>query len=365
MSDRDWIAAGLYDPDAPDADERRALLEYLAGLGLAAGDISEAACGGGLGQLAADRVLFGDSGPTMSVQDAAARGGFDEASLRRIVRASGLADPGDAPVFRDADVELFDAFAAGAAIFGEDATLQFTRVLGSAAARVAEAAVSLFFTNVSPRFRMQGLSDLDTVRQSADAVSAFGGVPHALDILLREHFTAAVRRMGLLGIAEGGTTAVAIGFVDLADSTDLTRHTGPAELTAALSVFEYTAQDAAVARDCRVVKMIGDEAMFAGADAATVLDVVNEVLAAVEQHAVLGSGRAGIASGDAVSRDGDYFGPVVNLAARLVGAARSGEVLVNADAATAVQARGYRVDDAGEYELKGFDEAVPAFRVTR
>jgi class 3 adenylate cyclase len=365
MSEPEWIAAGLFDPDAPDADERRALLEYLAGFGLSARDIGEAACGHGLGQLAADRVLWGDSGPTMNVREAAARGGMDEAAVRRIVRAAGLADAGDAPVFREADVELFDSFAAGAAIFGDDATLQFTRVLGSAAARVAEAAVSLFFTNLSPRLRIEGVDDLDTVRQSANAVSAFGGVPQAMDILLREHFTAAVRRMGLLGIAEGGTTAVAIGFVDLADSTDLTRQVGPAELTAALSIFENTAQDAAVARGCRVVKLIGDEAMFAGTDAATLLAVIGEVLAAVDAHPLLGVGRAGVASGYAVTRDGDYFGPVVNLAARLVAVAGTGEILMNDVAAAEVRAEGYRLDDVGTHTLKGFSEPVATFRVTR
>jgi adenylate cyclase len=365
MSEREWIAVGLFDPDAPEADERRALLEYLSGLGLSAVDITEAMAGRGLSQLAADRVLWGDSGPTLRASDAAQRVGLSEAAFARIVRAAGMPDPGEAPVFRDADVELFQSFAAGAAIFGEDATLQFTRVIGAAAARVAEAAVALFAANVSPRLRADEVEPLSTVREAADAVAAFGTVPHAMDILLREHFTAAIRRFGVLDVAEGGMTAVAIAFVDLADSTHLARLVSPGELTAALSVFEYAAQDAAVARDCRVVKMIGDEAMFAGADAATLLDVVGEVLATVEEHPVLGTGRAGIASGYAVTRDGDYFGPVVNLAARLVGAARAGEVLVNDVASTAVQSKGYRVEDAGAYELKGFTEPVATFRVTR
>jgi adenylate cyclase len=365
MSDAEWTAAGLYDADAPDADQRHALLEYLTGLGLSVHDIKEAMAGHGLSQLAADRVLWGDSGPTLRTSEAARQAGLSEQAFSRIVRAAGMPDAGDAPVFRDADVELFRAFAAGAAIFGEEAILQFTRVVGAAAARVAEAAVSLFAANVAPRLRTEAVEPLETVRQAADAVTAFGTVPQAMEVLLRDHFTAAIRRFGVLDFAEGGTTEVAIAFVDLADSTDLARVVSPAELTDALSVFEYAAQDAAVARDSRVVKMIGDEAMFAGADAATLLDVIGEVLTTVEQHPVLGAGRAGIASGYAVARDGDYFGPVVNLAARLVGVAKAGEVLVNGAAAEAVRAHGYRVDDAGDYRLKGFEEPVAAYRVTR
>ncbi len=130
MSEAEWIAAGLYDPDAPDASERRSLLEYLEGLGLSADDIDEAAQARRISQLAADRILWGDSGPTLTAAEVARRARLSEPALRRIVLAAGLADSGDAPVFREPDVELFDSFGLGTALFGEEATLQFTRVLG-------------------------------------------------------------------------------------------------------------------------------------------------------------------------------------------------------------------------------------------
>jgi len=40
--------------------------------------------------------------------------------------------------------------------------------------------------------------------------------------------------------------------------------------------------------------------------------------------------RIGLAAGPVLSRDGDYYGPVVNLASRLTEAAAPGEVLVPA-----------------------------------
>jgi adenylate cyclase len=360
-----WQAAGLYDPDADDADERRALLEHLTGLGLSVDDINEAACGRGFGQLAADRLLWGDRGPSLTTAELADRVGMTTEHLRRVVRAAGLADAGDAPAYRERHLELFGAFGLGAEMFGEEATLQFTRVLGSSAARAAEAAVSLFLASLSPTRQTSDASDLEVVQRSANAVTAFGGVPLALDLLLREHFIAAIRRLGLLDIAEGGTTVVAIAFVDLVDSTELARHVGATELSSALSSFENAALDAAVARDCRVVKLIGDEVMLVGATATTLLDVVNEVLFAIEDHSVLDVGRAGVAAGYAVSRDGDYFGPVVNLAARLVGAADAGEVLVDTGVANDAAAAGYVFEDAGNYTLKGFDEPVAVSRVRR
>jgi len=362
---RAWEEVGLYDPDDPDADERRALLEYLASLGLSVDDVHEAACGRSLGRLAADHVLWGDAGPDLTIAEVAVRAGIDEAEARRFIRAAGFADPGDEPLFRSAHAEVLQAVGAGAAIFGDDAILQFTRVVGSATARVAEAAVSLFLANVSPRLEAQGASELELVRQSAEAVRAFGVVPGAMDALLREHFTAAIRRMGLLDIAEGGATAVTVAFVDLVGSTNLAHHVTPSELTAALSVFENTAMDAAVARDCRVIKLIGDEAMIAGASPIATLEVVNEVLCAIEDEPALGAGRAGLAAGYAVSRDGDYFGPVVNLASRLATAAVSGEVLLDEVVARVVADEGYAVEAAGDYTLKGFDEPVPVLRLKR
>jgi adenylate cyclase len=46
--------------------------------------------------------------------------------------------------------------------------------------------------------------------------------------------------------------------------------------------------------------------------------------------------RAGIAAGRLVAREGDYFGPVVNLAARLTEIARPGSVLAPAELGDAI-----------------------------
>jgi adenylate cyclase len=361
----EWQHAGLYDPDAPDADEHRALLEYLASLGLTVEDVNDAACDRRLGRLAADRMLWGDTGPTLTAAEIAARAGLSEEATRRIIRAAGIADAGDVPAYRDAHAELFSGFAAGSQIFGEEALLQFTRVVGASAARVAEAAVSLFLANVSPRMEEHQTPPLERVRESADAVAAFAVVPAAMDVLIREHFVAATRRLGLLDIAEGGATAVTIAFVDLVDSTEFANLASAVELTKALSDFENAAMDAALVHDCRVVKLIGDEVMIAGASPVTLLDVVAQVLDVVDDHPLLGRGRGGVATGLAVTRDGDYFGPVVNLAARLVSVATPGDVLVDHAVAQQVGRDGYIVEPAGDYELKGFAEPVAAFRITR
>jgi class 3 adenylate cyclase len=361
--EREWEAAGLYDPDAPDAADRGALLEYLTKLGMSVDDIAQAARRGRLDRVAADHVLWHDAGPTLSARDIAERTGIDEADVRAVLRAAGEVVSSDAPVYGESYADLFAGYVVGVEIFGYDAVLQFMRVLGSTAQRVAEAAVALFVQEVSPRLDATSANELERVRQSAEAVQAFQVVPPIMDVLLREHFLTAVRRLGLIDFGEGGATAVTIAFVDLVASTRLAHQLAPAQLSAAFGGFERAAMDGATAHDCRVVKLIGDEVMIAGVETANVLAVVRDVLAFVEDHPALSGARTGIAAGRAVSRDGDYFGPLVNLAARLVDTAEPGEVLVNDDAATVASAQGYSVDEGVGRILKGFDRPVAVTRL--
>ena len=360
----EWRRAGLFDPDAPDAAHRLELLDYLSSIGLTADDVVFAAENNRLGRLAADRVLWGDAGPALTKHQIAERAGVDGEVVSRLMRAAGIPDTGDRPVFREEHATFFRAFASGQEFFGEDAILQFVRVLGATASTIAEAAVGLFLSSVTPRLRDSGLDELERVRESAEAVQSFMFVPTAMQVLLREHFVTAVRRLGLLlDAGEGGETNVVVAFVDLVGSTALARDIPTAELVTALSDFEGAALDAALAHDVRIVKHIGDEVMLVGAAAADVVRSVWRILRFVELHPAWRAARAGIAAGFAVTRDGDYFGPVVNTAARLATIAEPAEVLVNDAVAAAIDAQEFAVDDTGERLLRGFEQPIRVSRV--
>ena len=64
--------------------------------------------------------------------------------------------------------------------------------------------------------------------------------------------------------------------------------------------------------------------------------------------------------GPVAAHDGDYFGQVVNLAARASSAADAGEVLLDTEAALALPGR---TEPAGDYDLKGFTEPVSLHRL--
>jgi predicted ATPase/class 3 adenylate cyclase len=72
--------------------------------------------------------------------------------------------------------------------------------------------------------------------------------------------------------------------------------------------------------------------------------------------------RMGVHTGEAEERDGDFFGPVVNRAARIMGAANGGQVLVSDLTAGLVeQVAEVKLIDLGSIELKGVIEPVHVY----
>ena len=72
--------------------------------------------------------------------------------------------------------------------------------------------------------------------------------------------------------------------------------------------------------------------------------------------------RIGLAAGEVVSVFGDVYGPVVNLAARLVGAAEPGTVLVSESVVMACESR-FHFDWLNALVLKGIAQPVRAARM--
>jgi len=70
--------------------------------------------------------------------------------------------------------------------------------------------------------------------------------------------------------------------------------------------------------------------------------------------------RAGLAGGVVLLRDGDAFGPVVNLAARAVKAAPPGQVVATAEVA---DASGFAHESCGPHTFKGVAEPIALYRL--
>jgi len=73
--------------------------------------------------------------------------------------------------------------------------------------------------------------------------------------------------------------------------------------------------------------------------------------------------RAGVASGTALTRGGDWYGRPVNLASRITNIARPGSVLTSREVYDAVGQDGYRWSFAGDRKLKGVRGDTRVYRV--
>ena len=141
-----WEAAGLYDPDAPGAVDRLALLEHLATEGVTLDEMVDADARGALPTAYGDKVLRGDR--TLTAVALAEDVGVPLTQVQRLWMALGL--PVDDALLPAEAVAMTALLLNASKTFGEDAILGFARVMAGAAAQVAEAAVALFLGEVQP-----------------------------------------------------------------------------------------------------------------------------------------------------------------------------------------------------------------------
>lgn len=354
----DLEALGVYDPRAPHARQRLELLKYLESLGATAEDL--VAHGNELPSLATVVALRG--GRALTLAEAAKRAGITQEKLLQVNRAAGFPEPGPRDrVLSEQLAGLAAGMAAAEAVFGEDAVLQLVRVMGAAMARLADAIVSSFLVNVEPPVRDQDPVGLGVARANAEASALLPVVTTGLDVLLRQHIIAA-RRTILGDTADSGyeTQRMGVGFIDLVGSTALTQRLSTRELGAVLGAFEHVSADAVTSAGGRVVKLIGDEVLYTAADESSACTIAMNLSKAFTNHPVLPPVRAGVACGEVLLRDGDVYGPVVNLAARAVKIAGSGEIVAPVAMAMAAGLNG---ESLGQRQLKGFDDDIELCRL--
>ena len=357
----EWERLGLYDPADPGAPHQLALLEFLAARGANAEDLLDFR--DGLPGLAAVLALRG--GRALTLPEVVAESGLGEAEVAAIVRAAGLPIPGPGDrFFVEGFAGLGRGLAAADDLFGSDAVLQLVRVMGTAMARVADAVVSAFLVYVQPQAEQEEAVGLASARANERAVELIPSVMRLLEVLLRQHVIGARRSIAAEQVASGYEVQhLCVGFVDLVDSTALAQTSTVAELGALLSAFEVLATERVLDGGGRVVKLIGDEVLFTAPTVERGGTIATALAAALAADPGLPEARCGLAVGDVTLKGGDVFGPVVNLAARVVREAAPGEALVAASEADVAEGRPGQLEPAGTRVLKGFADPIQLYRV--
>ena len=156
----------------------------------------------------------------------------------------------------------------------------------------------------------------------------------------------------------------ALAFIDLSGYTGLTEEHGDEVAAEAAARLQELAESATRRGGGRVVKLLGDGVMLRFDDAATAIRVTLDTIDAIAA-AGLPAGHAGVAAGRVVVRDGDVFGRVVNLAARIAAQAGPGEILVEEGAVVALPRGTATLEPIGRVSLKGFADPVAVWRARR
>jgi adenylate cyclase len=303
-----------------------------------------------------DRLLKGS--PRYTPAQIAEASGVERSVSRRLWRAMGLADvPDDVVAFTDLDLEALERtkVLVGQGDIQIDLIVQLARVLGLSTARIADSIVDFTLDRLATDAAGDaGASDASSRPNSPDQTGAphQTGVPQRMGAddpdkakmplvnllleeldalviyLLHRHLVdATARRLSTVGHGAASTN-LAVGFADLVGFTALSQEVSDDQIVRLIERFETLSSNEVVAAGGRIIKMIGDEVMFSADESAgpEVALRLTETFTDPE----LPSLRVGLASGPVVSRSGDLFGPVVNLAARATAIAHPGSVVVSA-----------------------------------
>jgi adenylate cyclase len=323
------------------------------------------------GQLAVGPLedLLGGSEGRYTLRQVARESGLEQAFIERILGAMGFGSSSSSELLSEEDLEMMKYVAAVLeAGLPAVAFLQLARVYGQSIAQIAEAEVRLIHLYVHEPLMREGMPNVEIAEEMEGLAREL--MPFVVPLLryshnrLLGHFV----EQDVIGhmetdlaesSSEEGRVRVAIVFADLAGYARLTVERGDEEALAAVERF-VEAVERTLPADARVIKTLGDEVMVVGPDAGGL------VRWAVGLGAAIAPGdpppRIGMHYGDALYRDGDYYGREINQAARVVARAGGGEVLVTrpvVDVAAGFDS--VKFERIGEVGLKGFSEPTELF----
>ena len=196
------------------------------------------------------------------------------------------------------------------------------RAMGTAMSRIAEAEIALMRSQVEApmtRDRVATASILARYRLIVEqllpaSASGMDALHRAYLVHLGQRYREWARSP-----SEHNVVDLVVGFADLTGSTALVQQLDLAALDRALVGFEERTSDLIAAAGASVVKRLGDGVMFVATEAETACRLALDLVDAFAPPSAGPPVRVGLAAGSVAALRGDFFGPAVHLAARIVG----------------------------------------------
>jgi adenylate cyclase len=289
--------------------------------------------------------------------------GMPPERTQRLWRALGFADVADDDAaFTDADVTALARLSAliDTGFVDPRAEASIARALGQSLARLADWQIDMLAALLL--VPVDGGPDAQQAVEEGVVRSAEQLLPlmrELQDYVWRRHLAANAGRLFAADPATVDRRELAVGFADLVGYTSRSRGMGGRELGTMVEDFESLAADLIARHHGRVVKTVGDGVLFTAPEPADAVEIglrLPEEWNAPDRPPL----RVGAAYGPVLTRLGDVYSPVVNLASRLTSLARPSTVLV--DQQLARRLRGlpdYRVRPLRRVSVRGYDDLRP------
>ncbi|KRC53143.1 MULTISPECIES: adenylate/guanylate cyclase domain-containing protein [unclassified Nocardioides] len=295
--------------------------------------------GGVVGAL--EEHLLGEV-PHLTQEQVAAAAGVPLGTANQLWHLLGFAHvPDDAVAFTQADVQALRLASdlVGLGILSQERQDGLVRTWGRSFARLADWQVALL-ADVAGEL---GADPTEGLLAISDEVMP--RVERLQSYVWRRHLLSASARM-LAESGSGASATLAVCFVDIVGYTSRSRTLSDRELVSWLESFETAVLELTVDRGGRIIKNIGDELLIVADSPEAMADIALALTTrGADPDDPFPAVRAGVAYGEVVTRLGDVFGPVVNIAARLTSVARPNSVLVDLGTYEALSGRTVEHDD--------------------
>ena len=314
--------------------------------------------------------LFPRPAEQVTVDDVARETGLEPELIERILVILGtplererVLNPDDVEALRHCARVL-------AAGFPLVAFLQLVRVYVQSLRRIADAEVRLTHLYVHEPMIRDGVPELEMAEELGGLAADVLPLAAPLTEYLHTRYLRFFLEQDVVGHMESelgsspatdlGQIPVALCFIDLTGFTRYTEEEGDFEALDVVEKFVETVEGT-LPPEATIVKTIGDEVMVVSPDAASLTEWAVGILVRFPQRP---RPRVGIHCGNAVYRDGDYFGSHVNLAHRVVSRAHAGELLATDAVVAAIEGRpGLDSEPIGQVSLKGFHKPTELFLI--
>jgi adenylate cyclase len=314
--------------------------------------------------------LFSGSQETFTIEGASAETGLEPELVERILVILGT-PKGQRELSQEDLAALRHCARVLEAGFPLVAFLQLVRVYAQSMRRIADAEVRLFHLYVHEPLIRDAVPELEMAEEMGELAGDILPLAAPLTQYLHQRYLRFFVEQDVVGHMEAGsgmdTAEIELGHVNVTlcfiDLTGFTRYTEEEGDIEALDVVEnfVVNVESTLPREATIVKTIGDEVMVVSPDPSSLTEWAVDFLSRFPQRP---QPRVGIHYGDAVYRDGDYFGSQVNLVHRVVNRALAGEVLVTDSVCGAIAASDrLRFEPIGEVSLKGFPTPTSLFVV--